>query len=528
MTVVVVGGGITGLTAAYALGQAGIPTMLVEATDRLGGKVRTERTNDGFLVESGPDSFITYRPAAVELAHELGLGDSIIRTTDPRTVYIRSRGRFARLPEGMGLVLPTRMRPLVTTDMFSPLEKLRMGLDLVLPRDGLDHDVAIGTFLRRRLGSALVDRLAGPLLGGVYGTPIDELSLDAVVPQLREAERDHRSLLLASLAQGRARKLSGEGGGSPFMTLAEGAGQLTGALIEVLDRSTQVQVRTRSAVVALERRNGGFDVRLTGGEILRPEAVVLAAPGPATAGLLEDLAPAAASLIRAIPHGSTAVVSFGYRLDQFPERPVGHGFLVAAEEPLSIEACTWSSLKWAGRAPDGAILLRAFAGSRREQLLDRSDTEIVAAVERDLALTMGVRGTPVMTRVARWSGQMPHYTVGHLDRVREAFAVLAGAPNLVLAGAAYRGVGLPDCIAQGRAAAARVGTVLSGEASGADATDRGRQDGKPATPGCMNRPRAVTLIDGPATRAAEIRDAGTGGCLTDEISEPIPTLTRLI
>ncbi|MEO6058687.1 MAG: protoporphyrinogen oxidase [Candidatus Limnocylindria bacterium] len=460
MTVLVVGGGITGLTAAYALDRAGVPTMLVEATGRLGGKVRTERTDDGFLVEAGPDSFINYRPAALELAHELGLGDSIIRTTDPRTVYIRSRGRFARLPEGMGLVLPTRMRPLVMTDMFSPLEKLRMGLDLVIPRDGLDHDVAIGTFLRRRLGSALVERLAGPLIGGVYGTPIDELSLLAVLPQLRDAERRHRSLLLASLASGR-RARTGEGGGSPFVTLAEGAGQLTGALIEVLDRSTQVQVRMRSAVVALERRNGRFDVRLTGGEILRPEAVVLAAPGPAAAGLLEDLAPAAASQIRAIPHGSTAVVSLGYRLDQFPEPPVGHGFLVAAGEPLSIEACTWSSLKWAGRAPDGAILLRAFAGSRREQLLDRSDTEIVAAVERDLALTMGVRGTPLMTRVARWSGQMPHYTVGHLDRVSGAFAALTDTPNLVLAGAAYRGVGLPDCIVQGRAAAARVIDVLS-------------------------------------------------------------------
>ncbi len=471
MTVLVVGGGITGLTAAYALDRAGVPTVLVEATDRLGGKVRTERTDDGFLVESGPDSFINYRPAAVELAHELGLGDSIIRTTDPRTVYIRSRGRFARLPEGMGLVLPTRMRPLVTTDMFSPLKKLRMGLDLVLPRDGLDHDVAIGTFLRRRLGSALVERLAGPLIGGVYGTPIDELSLLAVLPQLRDAERRHRSLLLASLASGRAR--TGEGGGSPFVTLAEGVGQLTGALIEVLDRSTQAQVRTRSAVVALKRRNGGFDVRLTGGEILRPETVVLAAPGPATAGLLEDLAPVAASAIRAIPHGSTAVVSLGYRLDQFPEPPVGHGFLVAAGEPLSIEACTWSSLKWAGRAPDGAILLRAFAGSRREQILDRSDTEIVAAVEQDLALTMGVRGTPLMTRIARWSGQMPHYTVGHLDRVSGAFAALAGTPNLVLAGAAYRGVGLPDCIAQGRAAAARVIDVLSGAA-------RERVAGEPA------------------------------------------------
>lgn len=464
MTVLVVGGGITGLTAAYALDRAGVPTMLVEATDRLGGKVRTERTDDGFLVESGPDSFIDYRPAALELARELGLGDSIIRTTDPRTVYIRARGRYSRLPEGMGLVLPTRLRPLVTTDMFSPLEKLRMSLDLFLPRDGLDHDVGIGSFLRRRLGSALVERLVDPLIGGVYGTAIDDLSLLAVVPQLREAERDHRSLLLASLAQGRARKQSGEGGGSPFVSLAGGMGQLTGALVEAIERSSGVEVRMKSTAVALEGRGGGFDVRLANGELLRPDAVVLASPGPVTAGLLDQIAPAAAAHVRSITHGSTAVVSLGYRLDQFPEPPVGHGFLVAARESLSIEACTWSSLKWSGRAPDGAILLRAFAGSRREQLLDSSDIEIVAAVERDLALTMGVRGTPVMTRVARWSGQMPRYTVGHLDRVSGVLAALAGMPNLVVAGAAYRGVGLPDCVAQGRIAAARVIDVLSSAA----------------------------------------------------------------
>ena len=245
MTVLVVGGGITGLTAAYALGRAGVPTTLVEATDRLGGKVRTERS-DGFLVESGPDSFVSYRPAALELARELGLGDAIIRPTDPRVVNVRTGGRFVRLPDGMGLVLPTRLGPFIVTDMFSPLEKLRMGLDLVLPRGGHDGDVAVGPFLRRRLGGALVERLAGPLIGGVYGTPIDELSLDAVVPQLREAERDHRSLLLASLAQGRARKQSGAGGGSPFVSLAGGLGQLSGALAEAIERSPWVKVRMKS------------------------------------------------------------------------------------------------------------------------------------------------------------------------------------------------------------------------------------------------------------------------------------------
>jgi len=458
MTVLVVGGGITGLTTAYTLAQSGIPTTLVEASDRLGGKIRTESV-DGFLVESGPDSFISYRPAALELARELGLEDSIIRPTNPRTVWIRSRGRFVRMPDGMGLVLPARLRPFIATGMFSPLEKLRISLDLIEPRDGHGGDVSVGAFLRRRLGGALVERLAGPLLGGVYGTPIDELSLDAVVPQLREAERQHRSLLLASLASGRGAR--SRGSGSPFVSLAGGMGQLTEALVGAIARSGGVEVRMKSKVVSLERHGGGFDARLANGELVRPEAAVLASPGPATAGLLDTIAPVAASCVRAIAHGSTAVVSLGYRLDQFTKPPVGHGFLVAAGEPLVIDGCTMSSLKWAGRAPDGTVLVRVFVGSHSPSVLAGSDAEIVALVERDLAHVAGVHGAPILARVARSIDQMPKYTVGHLERVAGANAALAELPNLVIAGAAFRGVGVPDCIAQGRAAADRVVEALS-------------------------------------------------------------------
>ncbi len=459
MTVLVVGGGITGLTTAYELGQAGIPTMVVEASDRLGGKVRTEMP-DGFLVESGPDSFVSYRPAALELLCELGLGHAILRPTEPRVVHVRAHDRFLRLPDEMGLVLPTRLRPFATTGMFSVLEKLRMGLDLVLPRDGLERDVGVGVFLRRRLGDALVERLAEPLFGAIYGTPIDDLSLLAVVPQLRDAERHHRSLLLASLASGRTRK-PGEGG-SPFVTLAGGIEQLVEALVGELDRSVDVSVRTGATAIGLERRGGRFDVRLAGGEILRPEAVILASPGPVTARLLDHVAPAAAAHVRTIPHGSTAVVSLAYRADQFADQLEGHGFLVAGTEPLSIDACTFSSLKWTGRAPDGMILLRASVGSRGERLLSGPEAEIAAAAHRDLASTLGISGGPALTRVALWLGAMPHYTVGHLDRVTSAFSSLAGTPDLILAGAAYRGLGIPDCIADGRAAAARVRDLLGG------------------------------------------------------------------
>lgn len=476
MTVLVVGGGITGLATAHALGRAGVPTMLVEASDRLGGKVRTERT-DGFLVETGPDSFISYRPAGLELARELGLADAIVRPTEPRTVTVRIGGRFVALPDGMGLVLPTRLRPFVTTRMFSPLEKARMGLDLFMPRrlDGVD--VAVGAFLRQRLGSALVDRLAGPLIGGVYGTPIDELSLDGVVPQLREAERDHRSLLLASLAQGRARRRGGGATGSPFVSLAGGVGQLTDALVDSLAAMPGVEVRTGTRVVGLDRSGAHLAATVDGDRRIVADGIVLAAPAPAAADLLAAIARPAASHLRSIPHGSTGVVTLAYRTDRLSGPLVGHGFLVADGEPLTISACTWTSNKWAGRAPDGFVLLRAFIGSSGAGILERSDEAVLGAVRADLATTMGIRGEPDRSWVSRFVDAMPHYTVGHRDRIAAVTEALAGMPGLVLAGAAYRGVGIPDCIAQGRAAAAAVEAHLGGGGPATDPSTTGTRSG---------------------------------------------------
>ncbi len=501
----VVGGGITGLAAAYELTRAGVPVLLVEATERLGGKIRTE-TIDGFLVEAGPDSFISYRPAATALSRELGLGDAIIRTTDPRIVRILARGRMVPMPDGMGLVLPTRMAPFVTTRLFSWPQKLRAGLDLVLPRSLDGTDVSIGTFLRHRLGSAMVDRLADPLIGGIYGASIDELSLLAVLPQLGDFERDHRSLLLASLAQGRARRrgsagaagtagrppaaggatpgggaaastgaaratpgsgaggTSGAGGSSaasgasasPFLSLAGGMGSLIDALAEAVRAAPGAEIRLGTRVVALERAGRRTAVTLSDGSRLVPEAVVLAGPAGVSAALLADEVPAAAAAIRTIPHGSTGVVTLGYRADALAEPLVGHGFLVAGDEPLCFGACTFTSSKWPGRAPDGTILLRAFLPERSAGILDATDDEIVAAVHADLARTVGIGGTPILRHVARWREAMPRYTVGHLDRVAAAEAALAGRREIILTGAAFRGVGVPDCVSRGRDAALRV------------------------------------------------------------------------
>jgi len=473
MTVLVIGGGITGLAAALDLGRAAIPTILVEASDRLGGKIATERPGD-FLVELGPDSFLATRPAAVRFARELGLGDALMGVVEPRTVYIRQDGRLIPMPEGLGLVLPTRILPFIRTPLFSPVEKARMGLDLLLPRVAPPHDESVGMFLRRRLGPALVDRLAGPLIGGIYGTSIDDLSLDAVVPQLRQGEREHRSLILAGLADGRRRaaarraaaaasqpSAADAAGGAPadrplgvFATLRGGLGDLVAAAARAIEATESVDVRLGVEVRSLVPVGTGVAASLSDGTTVRVDAVIVATPGPTAARLVEPFAPEAAQAVIGIQHGSSTVVTLAWRRDRIPAPPVGHGVLIPASEGLRISACTISSQKWAGRAPDDHVLIRAFLPD--EPAAGRPEGELAAMARSGVAAALGIRADPEFVRVSSFAATMPRYTVGHLARVAVAEAALERWPAVVLAGAPYRGVGLPDCIAGGQSAAARV------------------------------------------------------------------------
>ena len=460
MTVLVVGGGITGLVATYELVRAGAAVTLIEATDRLGGKVRTDRV-EGYLVEQGPDSFVSYRPAARMLAEELGLGDQLIAPTQPRLVHLRRHGRMLPLPTDLGVVLPTRLRPLVTTPLFSWPQKARAGLDLLLPRRLPADDVPVGEFLRARLGRAVVEQLADPLFGGVYGTSVDELSLDAVLPMLREHERSHRSLILASLAQGRTARAAAAAGGRPagsaFLSLAGGLGALVEALVAAI---TGAEVRLSTSVTGLTRlgpgRTGGRRTvaTLSDGSRVEAEAVVLACPAPVTSRLVADELPEVADLVAGIRHASTGVVSLGYPLDSFASPPVGHGFLEAGPVKAVFSGCTFSSEKWPGRAEAGRVLIRAFVPNRSAALLARSDAEVFAAVERELAPVIG--GSPEYRGLARWCSAMPIYAVGHRERVGRVRELAAAAPEWQLAGASYGGVGLPDCVAAGRSAATAV------------------------------------------------------------------------
>jgi oxygen-dependent protoporphyrinogen oxidase len=444
--VLVVGGGITGLSAAWEVACAGRAVTLVDSQPRFGGKVRTQWI-DGYLVEHGPDSFITYKPAALELARELGLGDQVIGVSEPRSVSLRVSGRMRPMPEGMGLVLPTQLGPFARTRILSWPQKMRAAADAVLPRVLTEDDMSIGELLRRRLGDGVVERFADPLLGGVYGARVDDLSVDAVLPMLRTSEAEHRSLMLASLAQGRAARRRGGPAGSPFRSLADGMGCLVDALVSALEERG-AELRSGTSVMAVHPGPAGVGVELSSGTSQMVDSVILACGAHASARLVEPFAPDAAAALAGVPLGSTTSVSLGFDAAAFPSPLVGHGYLEAGPDPAPISGVTISSNKWVGRAPEGKVLIRAFVPDRIGPLAEAPDDEILARVTGYVSSVLGATAAPELKHVVRWKDAMPKYVVGHRMRVARVEAALPD--RLAMAGSALNGVGVPDCIADGR------------------------------------------------------------------------------
>jgi len=472
MRVCVVGGGVSGLAAAHRLLEpragGGRPpeVVLLEASGRLGGTVRTER-REGFTLEGGPDSFISEKPAALELAGRLGIAGRVIETNAAhRRSFVVRAGRLRPTPEGFHLLAPARLWPFITTDIFTWRGKARMALDLLLPRRGENSgEESLAAFVRRRFGQEALERMAQPMVGGIYTADPERLSLRATMPRFLDMEREHRSLILALWRQAR-RQRGRENGASGaryglFLSFNEGMQVLTDALAARLPPAS-LRTQTRAEEVVYEGADRGWSVRVEGGETLRADAVCLALPTYASARLLRGTDERLAAELDAVPYASTATVNLAYRRPDIPHPLDGFGFVVPFVERRSVLACTFSSVKFPSRAPEGHALLRAFVGGALQpEMFALEDGEMVAAVRSDLSDLLGVTAPPLFTQVARWPRSMAQYHVGHLARLARIEARLAALPGLRLCGNAYTGAGVPDCVRGGEQAADSILEELS-------------------------------------------------------------------
>ena len=459
MKVVVVGGGIAGLSAAHRAVELGrerqlpVELTLLEARPRLGGTIATEHV-DGFLVESGPDSFLSEKPWALALCRRLGVEDRLVRTDDRfRRTFVWHRGRLHPLPDGFQLLAPTQLTPFLTSGLFSWPGKLRMAFDLVLPRGGTGDDETLGAFVRRRLGREALERVAQPLIAGIYTADPDELSLGATMPRFLELERRERSVILALWRASRRAPQPGTSGArwSLFVTFARGMSELVDTLAARLPAGA---VRLGQRVGGIERHDGRWRVGLADGGALDADRVVVATEAHRAARLLRYVDPQIAALLAEIPYASSATVSLGYRRSDVPHPLDGFGFVVPHGEGRALLAGTFSSVKYPGRAPEGFVLLRAFlGGALGEADVAGEEAEIADRARRDLRDALGIVAAPVLTRVHRHPGSMPQYRLGHLDRIDAIERRLGAHPGLSLAGAAYRGVGIADSVHSGETAA---------------------------------------------------------------------------
>jgi oxygen-dependent protoporphyrinogen oxidase len=455
---VVVGGGIAGLSAAHLAVEVArergtaLDLTLIEARERLGGTIASERV-DGFLVEAGPDSFLSEKPWALALCRRLGIEDRLVRTDDRfRKVFVWHRGRLHPLPDGFQLLAPTALRPFATSPLFSLSGKLRMALDLVLPRGGGD-DESLGAFVRRRLGAEALERVAQPLVAGIYTADPDDLSLLATMPRFLELERKERSLILGLRRALRRAPLPGTSGArwSLFVTVAGGMEELVTTLAARLPAGAIV---LKQRVSALERTAERWRVATGEGSRIEADRVIVATEAHAAARLTRYLDPALATLLEEIPYASAATVSLGYRRADVPHALDGFGFVVPRTEGKALLAGTFSSVKYPGRAPEGHVLIRGFlGGALNAAMLTEADDALVARARGELGEALGVTAAPVLTRLHRWPASMPQYHVGHLARVETIERLVAALPGLSLVGSAYRGVGIADCVRSGEAAA---------------------------------------------------------------------------
>ncbi|HYJ89206.1 MAG TPA: protoporphyrinogen oxidase [Pyrinomonadaceae bacterium] len=490
--IIVIGGGISGLAAAHRMLErtretgSSVDVTLLEASSRLGGTVKTEE-RDGFLLERGPDSFISEKPQGLELAKRLDLESRLIQTNQAnRRAFIVRNAKLLPVPEGFNLLAPSRLLPFLGSDIFSWRGKARMAMDVLLPRkygstraaNGADqeNDESLADFVRRRLGREALERMAQPMVGGIFTADPERISLRATMPRFLEMERKHRSLILAlrrnAIDPGsnpHGSRQTGEGGTSGaryslFLSFDQGMQLLTDTVAknisEVTDTSSstaRIRLNTRVESLQLTRENDQpvkWKLTTNAHETLQADEVCVALPAHTAAKLMRDVDIQLASELEGIPYASSATVNVAYKREDIPHPLDGFGFVVPFIEKRSIMACTFSSVKFAGRAPHNCVLLRAFVGGALQpEMFDLTEDQIVSRVLSDLHDLLGIERSPIFAEVSKWENSMPQYHLGHLARVERIRKRLGSLSGLALAGNAYTGPGIPDCIRSGEDAA---------------------------------------------------------------------------
>lgn len=471
--VVIIGGGISGLAAAYRLCErlkdSPTPTqvLLLESNPHPGGTIRTfER--DGFLLEGGPDNFITEKPEAVELARQLGIAHRLIETnSENRRAFIVRDGRLRPVPEGFQLLAPSRFWPFLTTDIFSWTGKARMALDLLLPRragsNGAD-DESLAQFVRRRLGREALERMAQPMVGGIYTADPELLSLRSTMPRFLDMERTHRSLLLGMWKNRRRQSAKEQTGTSGaryglFLTFDRGMQVLVEELVRQLPPEV---IQPNVKVVNISYKSGEWVINIDGQETLSADAVCLALPAYAAGSLLESVDDELTAELSTIAYASSAIINFAFRREDIAHPLDGFGFVTPFIEGRTVLACSFSSIKYAGRAPAGHVLLRAFlGGAMQPELFNLDDAEMQRRALDDLRSLLGLRAEPLFAQITRWPRSMAQYHVGHREKIARVYARLDRFPSLALAGNAYSGAGIPDCVRGGFASADKIHTFLN-------------------------------------------------------------------
>jgi oxygen-dependent protoporphyrinogen oxidase len=459
MRVAIVGGGISGLSAAFYLEKeraAGAPVeyVLFDSESRLGGSMQSEVVDD-CLVEGGPDSFLTEKPWASVLCKELGIDGELIGSNDAdRKTYILVKGRLVAMPDGLMFMVPTKLVPTALSPLFSWGTKFRMAMELLHPPHASDHDETVAELVKRHFGSEVVDRLADPLLSGVYGGDAASLSVRAVLPRFVEMEQNHgslsRAMLVAHNKMVAAKKKNNTPSKPLFTSLKNGMQKMVSAIEARLDPAS---IRKNTPVSALEMRDGRWFVTTAAGTE-EFDGVVVATPAKVAGKILKPVNTALGEDLEGVVYSSSLTVTFGYSQEQLKGLPPGFGFLIPRSEGVRMMACTFVHNKFPNRAPQEKGLVRCFLGGiRDEEVLNLSDEQVKELCLRELKQIVKLDTEPRFVRIYRWRGAMAQYTPGHLDRVRRIEAAVKQLPGLALAGNAFKGIGVPDCVRSGQEAA---------------------------------------------------------------------------